>query len=99
MSSSSLLSLLVHIQLPHLLFQVYDEGLQGGDNDLEDALLKRFFHSMREEEQEVEQEKLDLLLSYVTRARQSLEEQESGQIMVNSVVVWPSLVEEKQTQH
>ena len=85
---------------------VYDEGLLGNDVQLAGALWRRFFISMAEvvvlplpsvsqdeEEQPLDAEKVEMLVSYVRRTATYLAEQDAATIIVRNNIAWPKLVQ------
>lgn len=74
---------------------VYDEGLVGGDKELANALWRRFFLSMQEdEEQKVpDMEKLALLVDYVRRTMEYLDNTDAVTLLIKAQVEWKDLNE------
>jgi len=76
---------------------IYDEGLLGNDMQLANALWRRFFLSMKELEDDTaplpDPEKLLLLVNYVRRLANVLENADAVDIIVKNDIKWPALVE------
>jgi len=69
---------------------VYDEGLMGGDKELANALWRRFFLSMHEEEenQVPDMEKVALLVDYVRRTMHALDNTDAVTLLIKARVEW-----------
>jgi len=84
---------------------IYDEGLIGDDMQLANALWRRFFLSMKENEEEEldspdsqqlpDPEQLLLLVNYVRRVSNYLDTIDAVDIIVTNNIKWPELVEKK----
>lgn len=74
---------------------VYDEGLVGGDKELANALWRRFFLSMQddEEKQIPDMEKLALLVDYVRRTMEYLDNTDAVTLLIKAQVEWKDLNE------
>jgi len=74
---------------------VYDEGLLGNDLQLANALWRRFFLSMQEDEegQIPDPEKLEILVNYVRRVSHYLDQLDSVDIIVKNTINWPPLIQ------
>ena len=76
---------------------IYDEGLLGNDMQLANALWRRFFLSMKELEDETaplpDPEKLLLLVNYVRRVSNYLDNADAVDIIVKNDIKWPSIIE------
>jgi len=75
---------------------VYDEGLLGDDIQLANALWRRFFLSMNEDEegQLADPEKLEILVNYVRRVANYLDQMDSVDLIVSNKINWPPLIQE-----
>jgi len=74
---------------------VYDEGLLAGDKELANALWRRFFLSMRdnEENQTPDMEKIALLVKYVRATMLKLDNTEGFELIIRAQVDWLPLEE------
>jgi cytochrome b pre-mRNA-processing protein 3 len=74
---------------------VYDEGLLGSDQELANALWRRFFLSMRdsEEKQVPDMEKVALLVDYVRRTMATLDNTDAVTLLMKGQVSWVPLNE------
>jgi len=74
---------------------VYDEGLVGGDKELANALWRRFFLSQREseEKQVPDMEKVALLVDYIRRTMQHLDNTDAVELIIQARVNWLDLHE------
>lgn len=74
---------------------VYDEGLVGGDKELANALWRRFFLSMRddEEDQVPDMNEVALLVDYVRRTMEKLDNTDAVTLLIKAQVEWPDLNE------
>jgi len=72
---------------------VYDEGLLSGDKELANALWRRFFLSMKEDEekQAPDMEKVALLVDYVRRNMQHLDNTDPFKLIVKNEITWQLL--------
>jgi len=75
---------------------IYDEGLVGDDMQLANALWRRFFLSQKKEEENTalpDPEKLELLVNYVRRVANYLDNVEATDLIVRNDISWPQLIE------